>query len=340
VIKTYITRSLWLLGSTVVICCLVYPLVVWGIGQAFFAFTANGSMVTGPDGKLTGSLLIAQPFSKDEYFWPRPSAASYDGSAGTSSALAASNYALRDRVARMLGPLVKYSSGPKAGQLVAPDIETWFQHDSYQGQPHIVAQWADNHNELAQAWVTADPTHAQYVSDWAKSDKTAVAAWIKQNPATPQPQASDLAVLFFENFSRDNPGKFPSAVTRQMPNGKPQTAIEPVASGSDIQSIFFDMWRQDHPDAELQNVPGDMVTASASGLDPDITVKNAEYQLDRVASKWAADLKREPVQVRNEIDKIIRANAYAPMHGLFGEKMVNVLRLNLELRNRYGAPHA
>src|SRR5271155_2896096 len=146
---TSIVKSLWLLFFTIVICCLVYPLVVWAIGQAFFPFSANGSIVNGPDGKPVGSLLIAQPFSKDEYFWPRPSAASYDGSAGTSSALAASNYALRDRIARTLGPIVKYESGAKAGQLVAPDIEAWFQLDQYQGAPHLVAQWADNHNELA-----------------------------------------------------------------------------------------------------------------------------------------------------------------------------------------------
>jgi potassium-transporting ATPase KdpC subunit len=333
-----ITKSVWLLAWTVLICCGIYPLVVWGIGQTFFPFTANGSIVNAPDGKPAGSLLIAQPFSKDEYFWPRPSAASYDGSAGTSSALAASNYALRDRVARMLGPIVKYSSGPKAGQLVAPEIEAWFDLDQYQGQPHLVAQWADNHNELAQGWVSADPTHAQYVNDWAKSHKAAVADWIKQNPSTPQPQASDLAVLFFETLSKENPGKFPMAVTKQMPGGKSQTVIEPAASGSDIQSIFFDMWRQEHPDAPLQNVPGDMVTASASGLDPDITMENAQYQLDRVASKWAADLKRDPAQVRNQIDQILQADAYAPMQGLFGEKMVNVLRVNLDLRNQYGAP--
>ena len=173
-----ITKSLWLLAFTVVICCGIYPLVVWGIAQTFFPFTANGSMVTGPDGKLVGSLGIAQPFSKDEYFWPRPSAASYDASASASSALAPSNYALRDRVARMLGPIVKYSSGPKAGQLVAPDIEAWFDRDHYQGQPQIVAQWADNHNELAQGWVAADPTHAQYVKDWAKGHKQVVTDWI------------------------------------------------------------------------------------------------------------------------------------------------------------------
>jgi K+-transporting ATPase ATPase C chain len=295
-------------------------------------------MVTGPDGKLVGSLLIAQPFTKDEYFWPRPSAASYDASASASSTLAASNYLLRDRVARMLGPIVKYQSGPKAGQLVAPDIEAWFHGDRYQGNPHLVAQWADNHNGLAQSWASADPSHAQHISDWAKAHKQEVVDWIKQNPGTPNPQPSDLAVIFFENFSKEHPGKFPSQVATQLPNSKTQTVIAPVASGSDIQSTFFDMWRQDHPDADLANVPGDMVTTSGSGLDPDITLDNAEYQLDRVASKWAADLKRAPVQVRNEINTIIQTEVYAPMGGLFGEKMVNVLQLNLKLRQRYGAP--
>jgi len=336
--RNYISKSLWLLGSSVVICCLIYPLAVWAVGQTFFPFTANGSMVTGPDGKLVGSLLIAQPFTKDEYFWPRPSAASYDGSASASSTLAASNYLLRDRVARMLGPIVKYAAGPKRGQLAAPDVEAWFQQDHYQGNPHIVAQWADNHNELAQSWVGADPSHAQYITEWAKAHKQEVADWIKQTPGTPNPQPLDLAVVFFENFSKDYPGKFPSQVTKQLPGGKAQTVIEPVASGADIQSIFFDMWRQDHPDADLADVPGDMVTTSGSGLDPHITLRNAEYQLDRVASKWTEDSKRNPAQVRDEIEQILQANAFAPMGGLFGEKMINVLQVNLELRNRYGAP--
>jgi potassium-transporting ATPase KdpC subunit len=333
-----IVKSLMLLTATVLVCAIAYPVAVWAIAQAFFPFTANGSMVNGPDGKQVGSLLIAQPFTKDEYFWPRPSAASYDASAGTSSALSASNYALRDRVARMLGPIVKYKSGPEAGQLVAPDVEAWFQKDQFQGQPHLVAQWADNHNELAQGWVSADPTHAQAVTDWSKSHKSVVDDWIKQNPGTPQPQPSDLAVVYFENFSKDNPGKFPSSVTKQLPNGKSQTDIEPVASGSDVQSIFFDMWRQDHPDAPLQDVPADMVTTSASGLDPHITLDNAEYQLDRVAQKWVADKKLDPKRVRDQIDQILQENASAALGGLAGEKFVNVLQVNLQLASRFGQP--
>src|ERR1700722_4619779 len=208
----YFSKSFLLFLLTIPILCGVYPLSLWAIGQVFFPFQANGSIVNGPDGKPVGSLLIAQPFTKDEYFQPRPSAASYDASASAPSNLAPSNYALRDRVARALGPIVKYSDGPKKGQLVAPDIETWFQQDKFGGQPHIVAQWADAHNSIAAGWVGADPTHGPYVDDWAKKNPEVVAQFVKDNPSTPQPKAADLAIVFFENFSKENPGKFPSGV--------------------------------------------------------------------------------------------------------------------------------
>ena len=94
-----ISKSLWLLTFAVVLLCGIYPAILWAIGQTLWPFQVNGSIVNGPDGKPVGSLLVAQPFTKDEYFQPRPSAASYDGTASSSSALAVSNYALRDRVA-------------------------------------------------------------------------------------------------------------------------------------------------------------------------------------------------------------------------------------------------
>jgi K+-transporting ATPase ATPase C chain len=295
-------------------------------------------MVKGPDGSLVGSLLIAQPFTKDEYFQPRPSAASYDASASASSALAASNYALRDRVARTIGPLAKYSSGPKAGQLVGPDVEAWFQQDRFQGQPHIVAQWADAHNALAQAWTKADPMNAAFVDQWTKAHPDQVAKWVKDNPDTPSPAAADLAVLFFEDWSATTPGKFPSAVEHTGPDGKSTKVLEPVAEGADIQSIFFDLWRQDHPDVALEEVPGDLVTTSGSGLDPHITLANARFQLDRVADAWAKDTQRDPGQVRHEIEELLGQKTFAPLGGLWGVPMVNVLELNLELRKRYGEP--
>src|SRR5271157_172364 len=282
--RQHLSKSILLLCVSVLIVCVFYPLALLVVGQVFFPFQANGSMVAGPDGKPVGSKLIAQPFTKDEYFQPRPSACSYDASASSSSSLAASNYALRDRVARTLGPLMKYRGGPKAGQPVAPDIESWFQKDLYQGTPHIVAQWANLHNSLAQAWVTGDPTHAPYVDDWTKAHPDLVAQWVKDNPDTPEPKAADLAVLFFENFSNENPGKFLAGVTETGADDKTQTTIKPVNEGSDIQSTFCLMWREENPDVDLEDVPSDLVMASASGLDPHITLKKAEYQLDRVSS--------------------------------------------------------
>ncbi len=334
----YFSKSILLLAFSVVICCILYPLALWAVGQALFPSQSNGSLLMGPDNKPVGSRLIAQPFTKDEYFQPRPSAASYDASASASSSLAATNYALRDRVARTLGPIVQYKSGPKAGQPVAPDIEQWFQKDSYQGAPHIVAQWADMRNSLAQAWVVSDATHTTYVSAWAKTHPQEVAQFVKDNPTITQPKESDLAVTFFKSFSAANPGKFPSAMTKTGKDGKPQTTIEPVNTGSDIQSIFFDMWRQEHADADIQDIPGDLVTTSASGLDPHIALQNALFQLDRVAPKWAADLKRDPNTIRSEIEQILLKNASAAWNGLIGEKFVNVLEVNLELRNKYGEP--
>jgi len=333
-----LSKSILLIAYSVVICCILYPLTLWAVGQLFFPSQSNGSILMGPDGKPVGSRLIAQPFTKDEYFQPRPSAASYDASASASSSLAASNYALRDRVARTLGPIAAYRSGPKAGQPVAPDIEQWFRKDEFQGAPHIVAQWADMHNSLAQAWVATDATHTAYVSAWAKTHPKEVAQFMKDNPAISQPKEADFAITFFKSFSAENAGKFPSVVTRTGKDGKPQTTIEPVNAGSDIQSIFFDMWRQDHADADIQDIPGDLVTTSASGLDPHITLQNAEFQLDRVAPKWAANLKRDQVEVRKEIEQILQKNAFAPFNGLAGEKIINVLEVNLALRNKYGEP--
>jgi potassium-transporting ATPase KdpC subunit len=57
---------------------LAYPLAVTGIAQLLFPHMANGSIVYDDDGEPIGSELIAQKFSRPEYFQPRPSAVSYD----------------------------------------------------------------------------------------------------------------------------------------------------------------------------------------------------------------------------------------------------------------------
>ncbi len=69
-----------------VLCCGIYPAVVWAVGQGLFSHKANGSLVR-VNGKVAGSSLLAQGFTAPIYFHPRPSAAGrgYDaaGSSGT-----------------------------------------------------------------------------------------------------------------------------------------------------------------------------------------------------------------------------------------------------------------
>jgi K+-transporting ATPase ATPase C chain len=333
-----LSRSVLLLFLLVMIVCVIYPLALWIVGQTIFPFQANGSIVTGPGGKPVGSLLIAQPFSKDEYFQPRPSAASYDASASASSSLAASNYALRNRIARSLGPIVKFGRGPKIGQLVASNIDNWFQQDQFQSKPHIVAKWATLHESLAKDWANANPAHTALIDAWAKKHPLLVLQYIKEHTDTSKPKASDLATIFFQNFSIEHPGYFPIDVIQANANGKTETIIKLANSGKDIESIFFDMWCLDHPDESIQIIPADQVMTSASGLDPHITLSNAYSQLDRISLAWATRLKRDPHEVKHEIEHVLKTFSFSPFDGLAGEKIVNVLLINLELTRKLGIP--
>jgi K+-transporting ATPase ATPase C chain len=171
-----------------VVCCGLYPLVVFGVSQLLFHDKANGSLLIDSTGSVRGSRLIGQQFTADKYFHPRPSAAGngYDPTTSGGSNL-----------------------GPTSQKL---------------------------HDTIAQN----------------------IAAYRTQN-----------------NLDTNTP------------------------------------------------VPADAVTASASGLDPHISLRNAELQMPRVAK--ARGLGEDKVR------ELIRANTDSADLGILGEPGVNVLPLNLAL---------
>ncbi len=174
-----------------VVCCGIYPLVVFGVGQTLFHDQANGSLIVGKDGTIHGSRLIGQQFTLDKYFITRPSDAGANGMAYDPTASGGSN----------LGP-------------------------------------------------TSQKLHDTIVQN--------IAAYRTQN-----------------NLDTNAP------------------------------------------------VPADAVTASASGLDPHISLRNAELQAPRVA-------KTRGVAV-DKVRELLRANTDAASLGILGEPGVNVLQLNLAL---------
>ena len=173
---------------------LIYPGVVTGLCQLLFPQPANGSLLI-IDGKIVGSTLLGQNFTKPGYFHPRPSAAGndgYDATASNGSNLGPTNQKLIDRV------------------------------------------------------------------------------------------KADVA-----KFRADNPG-------------------------------------YDGP------IPADMVTTSASGLDPDISPAAALAQAQRVAQARGAAL--------DQVKQLIAARTQGRKWGFLGEPRVNVLLLNLELDKRFPLP--
>ena len=98
---------------TAVLFGLGYPLLMTGLAQLLFPHQANGSLIKLPNGQIIGSEIIAQSFTSDKYFHPRPSAAGngYDATSSGGTNLAQSNAKLAQRMQADIDKLAAENPG-------------------------------------------------------------------------------------------------------------------------------------------------------------------------------------------------------------------------------------
>lgn len=324
--QAHLRANLWLLVSTLLICSVLYPGFLWVVGHFALPGSASGSLIDASgqpaSSDAVGSRLIAQPFTSDLYFQPRPSAVSYNAAGSGASNWGASNPLLRDRVARALGPIVQYANGTAVG----PNVEKWFQQQAADDakkpvEDRFIVQWASQRPAVAEQWL--------------KDNVDVAAAELEQKVEAVKAASSDWSPIFFRRFAQQHPGMWPTSEDFKGEDGKPAKRINPVNAGSEVQAYLFDPWLEKHPAADLQLVPADRVMASGSGLDPHITRANARSQLDGVVAAWAAKTGRDRAVIAEQIGKILDEKTEAQLGKLVGAPMVNVLEVNLALQARF-----
>lgn len=83
-----------------------------------------------------------------------------------------------------------------------------------------------------------------------------------------------------------------------------------------------------NPGVEKGDIPADLLTASGSGMDPDITPQSAKIQIPAIAENTGLS--------EEELEKIIENNTEGKVLGVFGHERVNVLKCNLEIAKAIG----
>lgn len=168
---------------------------------------------------------------------------------------------------------------------------------------------------LAYPWVVTSVAQSLFPAQASGSlilrgDKPIGSALIGQNFTQPQ--------HFWGRLSATSPMPYNAAASNGSNLGPLNPALTDAVKGR-IEAL-----RAADP-GNTAPVPVDLVTASASGLDPDISPAAAQYQVARVAK--ARGLAADKVQV------LVGQQTEMPLAGLLGESRVNVLRLNLALES-------
>lgn len=107
------------------VCCGIYPLIVFGLGQLAFRDKANGSLIVDQAGTIRGSKLLGQGFTDPKYFHPRPSAAGsgYDAANSSGSNLGPTSQKLRNAIKDRIDAY-RNENGLSADQEVPADAVT------------------------------------------------------------------------------------------------------------------------------------------------------------------------------------------------------------------------
>lgn len=125
--------ALRLIGLTILICAVVYPLGVLAIAAVAVPDARMGSLVTESEGRVVGSRLVAQSFARPEYFWPRPSAVDYNAAAAGGSNLSSANPAIRERAEGIVSRLAMDPDEAVPADLVTASGAGLDPHISYAG---------------------------------------------------------------------------------------------------------------------------------------------------------------------------------------------------------------
>lgn len=371
------------------ICCGIYPLIVWGLSQAIFHDKANGSLISDKDGKVIGSRLIGQSFSDAKYFHPRPSAASYDPTQSQGSNLGPTSKKLmfgttKDLVFTLIvvdkSPAAASPAGRAEGTFVSsangkitisdtPAAGASAKQATYALDPAAVVT-AQNRTLLKTSPAVGSNVELKF-SAATPSTVTAVTVIDKVTEGTIS-AVDTTAVKISLAAEKDTPATDYSvqpAVAILM-SGKPDAKLTDVQIGAKVRILTATVEDYDGiadrvihycedngidytssilkaafedadgiDDVKLINafnaaataptitpakrVPADAVTASASGLDPHISVENAEIQIAHVAG--ARKMTQEALK------KLIAENTDGRDLGFLGEPGVNVLTLNVAL---------
>jgi K+-transporting ATPase ATPase C chain len=286
------------------ICCAIYPAIIYFLSQAIFPVQANGSLVkkdgsfTTDDSKAVGSALIGQPFSAPQYFHPRPSAA--NNSPGPSYA-STGGYDATDSGGTNMGPLNDEFINGATTQPSAPAT-----------QPSV-AQTTEPSTQPAVAQTTAPATQPAEVLAY---DGVRLRAIHYAND-------NGIAFKLYQVAADGTRTELPLKKYQNADGSLNDTALVDVFphNGATAGVIAADF-------ATL--IPGDAVTASGSGVDPHISPANADLQAARVATARNVSVDQVKALMGQYTDR--------PDLGFLGDPGVNVLRLNIALDNKYPMP--